>query len=1232
MTSFKKPNPKQSFPKLEQQVIKYWNENHIFKKSVNKKAPKGDYVFYDGPPFATGLPHYGHILAGTIKDVVPRYFTMRGYRVERRWGWDCHGLPIENIIENELKLDDKKALEAYGIGRFNESCRSTVLRYAKEWGKVVERMGRWVEFENSYRTMDQSYMESIWWVMKSLWDKKLVYKGHKSMHICPRCETPLSNFEVGLGYKDITDISATVKLVLDEDPTTSVLAWTTTPWTLPGNVIAAVGKNIDYVKAEVEDGFVILAKERIDAYFPDEKPKIVARMKGKDLVGKKYKPMYDFYNVANHPKTFQFYEGDFVTTADGSGVVHIAPGFGEDDMLLCQKVGTPFVQHVGMDGKFKAEVKMFAGLDAKKSDRMVADELATRNLLFREQKYKHSYPHCWRCDTALLNYATESWFVNVTRLKARMLKNNRKINWKPDHLKEGRFGKWLENAKDWAISRNRYWGAPLPIWTNEKGDYTECLGSIDDLRERTDSLITKITFLRHGESVGNIKGMRQAKPPGTALTEKGKKQAEKAARELKKSSAIDLIITSPLKRCKQTASIIGKALGVDVKEENTVREINFGKVEGKMESETEAYLAGRRSMTDKVRYSAKIGGTGESHEACGERMYEYVQKVISKYPGKHILIISHSDTIRWCEKEIYNRTPEAIYMAGHLPYAQARPHYFMTKTKKPVDLHKHHVDNITYKAPNGKGTMRRIPEVLDCWFESGSMPYAQKHYPFENKDWFEENFPAQFIAEGLDQTRGWFYTLTVLATALFDQPAFQNVIVNGIVLAEDGQKMSKSKKNYPDPQIIFADFGADAMRFYLMNSQVVRGDDFRFSQKGVEEIVRNVILPFWNSYSFFITYANIDNWTPKKVTSYKLQVTSFGNKLDQWVISELNRVVADTTAYMEKYELLKATETLLAFLDGLTNWYIRRSRRRFWKSENDGDKNQAYETLYRVLVTLCKLFAPFMPFVTEEMYRNLTGEESVHLSNWPTSDAKLINKKLNQEIAYTRTIVALGHAARAKSRIKVRQPLLKIELALPEKINPAIIKEQLDVIKEELNVKDVTWIKDLENTVQVVARPNAKLLGPKYGADVQKIIIAAKEGKFKKLEDGRVQVLDFELKPEEFEIAYLGKEGQNVESNEGVVVILDTNVTPELKLEGIARDIVRTIQDLRKQADLNVSDRIVVGIKTSDVEVKDAIEKFTDYIQKETLAEGIASVSHSAQLSSTITVESAEVEISIKKI
>ena len=1009
---FNKVNPKQSFPELEKNVLKYWEKNEIFEKSVKQREGNKKFVFFDGPPFANGLPHYGHILALSLKDAVTRYWTMKGFYVPRTNGWDCHGLPVEYEIEKDLGLSGKKDIEAMGVENFNNKCRESVFKYTGEWTALFKRLGRWVDFDRTYATLDNNYIESIWWVFKQIWLKEMVYKGYKSMHICPRCETPLSNFEVSQGYKDVTDISAIAKFKLvDED--VYVLAWTTTPWTLPGNVALAMGPKIKYAKVGVkyEDGreeVYIAAKALVEKVFKDMNYNILEEVKAKDLEGKSYEPLFDYYKSEKSNGGFKICLADFVTTDEGTGIVHIAPMFGEDDYNLSQKYSLPLVQHVKMDGTFKEEVKDFAGKFVKGQDQNVVEFLRNAGLEFSHENYRHSYPHCWRCDTPLLNYSTRSWFIKVTDLKPRLIKNNKKINWQPPHIREGRFGKWLEGARDWAISRNRFWGAPMPVWECECG-HMECVGSIAELKE----------------------------------------------------------------------------------------------------------LSG-----------------------------------------------------------------------GKLP-----------KRGKEVDLHKPYIDDITFKCSSCGKKMNRIPEVLDCWFESGSMPYAQLHYPFENKQEFEDNFPANFIAEGLDQTRGWFYTLHVLASILFDKPAFKNVIVNGILLAADGEKLSKRKKNFPDPNLLFDTKGVDSVRMFLYSSTAALAEDVRFSEKHVEEMVKKFSLTIWNAYSFFVTYANIDKWTPDKAVKF----FEPSNKLDQWILSELHQLIKTVTEEMEAYNLTRATRPMMDFADSLSNWYIRRSRRRFWKSENDGDKFEAYQTLHTVLVEFSKLIAPFMPFLSDELYMNLTGGKSVHLADWPKVNEKMIQPKINRENQTVRTIVAMGHAVRDKANIKVRQPLALVQVALPANVAQKIVTDQSEVICEELNVKNLEILKDAENVIRRIVRPNARVLGPKYGSHVQELIKKAKAGEFEVNEDGSVKIGDIVLEGDEVDVGFEGKEGFDVASGGGISVVLDTAVTDELKKEGQARDIVRLIQDLRKEAGYNVDDRIYIYVKTEG-DLKDAVAGFADYIHKETLA------------------------------
>ncbi|MFA6305239.1 MAG: isoleucine--tRNA ligase [Candidatus Gracilibacteria bacterium] len=1050
---FKKVDPKQSFPKMEKKILTGWNKDKIFEESIVQRKDNKKYVFFDGPPFANGLPHYGHILANVLKDAITRYWTMKGLYVPRTNGWDCHGLPVEYEIEKELELSGRKSIVDFGVENFNAKCRQSVFKYTKEWEETLKRIGRWVDFSDSYATLDNTYMESIWWIFKQIWDKKMVYSGYKAMHICPRCETPLSNFEVSQGYKDVTDLSVTAKFKLCEDALKAigavgesvyVLAWTTTPWTLPGNVALAFGGEIDYVKVAYnkEDGTqenYVLAKALADKVLGENKYVVTGKVDSKKLEGTHYEPLFDYYlNKGIEGKLYEIALANFVTTEDGTGIVHIAPMFGEDDYNLGKEKGFGIVQHVAMNGNFNPEVTDFAGKFVKGQDSNVAKLLEEKGLLFSKANYKHSYPHCWRCDTPLLNYATRSLFIRVSEIRDDLLRNNEKIHWQPEHIKDGRFGKWLEQARDWAISRNRFWGCAIPVWECECGEMT-CVGSIEELK--------------------------------------------------------------------------------------------------------------------------KLSG---------------------------------------------GKTPEN---GGKL------------------DLHKPYIDEITIPCEKCGKQMKRILDVFDCWFESGSMPYAQLHYPFENKKEFEDNFPADFIAEGLDQTRGWFYTLHVLATILFDKPAFKNVIVNGILLAADGEKLSKRKKNYPDPNLLFDTKGVDSTRYFLCSSTAPLAEDVRFSEEHVDEIVKKVTLTLWNTYSFFVTYAKIDKFKAEK----NFEEFSPDNKLDKWALSELNALIKTVTEQMDDYNMTRATRPILDFLENLSNWYVRRSRRRFWKSENDGDKKQAYQTLFTVLVQLCKVMAPFMPFIADEIYKNLTGEKSVHLCDWPKANEKLIDEKLNGEIRLVRTIVNLGHSVRSKAKIKVRQPLSKISLALPKGMDEENVLLQKDVILEELNVKNIEILRDAGEIAQYTVTPNSKALGPKYGKDVQFIIQKIKAGEFELLESGEVKVGEFVLQKDEVSVGFKGKEGFDVESEDGITVALDTVITEELKKEGYARDIIRFIQEMRKEADFQVDDRIYVLVE-APTEIAEAVSAFADYIKNETLA---VEVQQSGNLEwdkeKVVQLEENSVKIAVKK-
>ena len=1016
---FKAVDSQVSFPKLEEEVLQFWQEHGSFAESLRRREKCEEFVFYDGPPFATGMPHYGHLLAGTIKDVVPRYQTMRGKFVKRTFGWDCHGLPVENEMEKELKLNNKKAIEAYGIDKFNEACRSIVLRYTSEWEQVVNRMGRWVDFRNGYRTMDRDYMESIWWVFKSLWDKGLIYEGHKILPYCPRCATPLSNFEANQGYMEVTDPAITIRFKAEGEVNTYFVAWTTTPWTLPSNLALAVGPEIDYVKLHDGDEFYIMAESRLHAYYKDNVPEIAARYKGRDLAGKRYVPLFDYFKELASQGAFQVLAADYVSTEDGSGIVHIAPGFGEDDAAVCHAAGLPDVCPIDDQCCFTAEVPDYAGRYVKDVDNEVIARLKAEGKLIHRGTIKHNYPHCWRDDHPLIYRAISTWFVKIDAIKDRMIAANKQIDWFPAHLKEGRFGKWLENARDWAISRNRYWGTPLPVWRNEEGEVI-CVGSVAEL------------------------------------------------------------------------------------EKLTGRKVN--------------------------------------------------------------------------------------------------------------DLHKHFVDALEIPSPTGKSPLRRIPEVLDCWFESGSMPYAQKHYPFENKERFEANFPADFIAEGLDQTRGWFYTLVVLGAALFDKPAFQHVIVNGLILAENGQKMSKRKKNYPDPMDVVNRYGADALRLFMLGSQVVHAEDLKFSENGIKEVLRNVMIPMWNAYSFFVTYANVDGYIPVPgVPAPK----NPANALDRWILSSCNQMVEEIVYELDHYNLQKAANRFEQFVDDLTNWYIRRSRRRFWKSSDDRDKQEAYATLHHVLLTFCKTAAPFIPFTTEAIYGNLrTPEmpESVHCCDYPVPDASARDEALEKQMLLTMLAVKLGRYLRTQHNLKVRQPLARAVLLAPDAEARKLLEGTLDIIGEELNVKHLEFGADEDALVHRSAKANFKVMGRKLGKNMKeaaKLVeeldsaavgaLAAGGEHLLKLSDGT----EFALRAEDILIQRTEKSGMVVATEGGVTIALETTLTPELEAEGLARELVSKVQNLRKESGLEVSDRIRLAVAGDDA-VLAAVAAHKEYIANEVLALDIA--------------------------
>ncbi len=1017
---FRPVSNKVDFAKMEEGVLSFWRENDVFKKSVENRPKDNEYVFYDGPPFATGLPHFGHFVPGTIKDAIPRYQTMRGKRVERGFGWDCHGLPVESLIQKELGISGHKAIVEYGVDKFNEKCRASVLRYTKEWEQSVTRMGRWVDFEHGYRTMDKNYMESIWWVFKTLYDKGLIYEGFNILPYSPALACPLSNMEVNQGgYRDVTDPAVTVRFKADGEENTYFLAWTTTPWTLPSNLALAVGPDIDYVKVQDEEGgeYYYLAEKLVNKYYKDGKGcKVVARMKGSELKGRTYEPLFPYFADLKKQGAFIVVCGDYVTTEDGCGIVHTAPGFGEDDYKVLRGTGIPTICPIDDECCFTNEVADFKGMFVKDADKPVIEWLKAHGKLVKRENYLHSYPFCYRTGAPLIYRAMSCWFVDVPKIKDIMISCNEEVNWVPSHIKHGRFGKWLEGAREWAISRNRFWGNPIPVWKCDGSDYVEVIGSVAELEAK-----------------------------------------------------------------------------------------------------------------------------------CGHKV---------------------------------------------------------------EDLHKHFVDKITWPSPDGKGTMRRVPDVLDCWFESGSMPYAQMHYPFENKERFEANFPADFINEGLDQTRGWFYSLAVLAAGLFEKPAFYNCIVSGIVLAEDGKKMSKSLHNYTDPMDIVNKYGADALRFALLNSAVVKAEDLKFGEDNVKDVIKFLMLPLWNAYSFFVTYANIDSYTPGET-----DFNALDNTLDKWIISETNKLVSNVTAAFETYDIQSICQLLLSFIDNLNNWYIRRSRRRFWKSENDGDKKMAYDTLYKVLMTFIKLACPIIPFMTEEMYQNLRSDDmplSVHLCDWPSADEKARDLELEKEMSLTMKAVAMGRSLRASSQLKVRQPLARYFIVDRDEKEREILLRSADIIKEELNVKEVSVEADESSLVSYSAKANFKALGSRLGKNMKEvaaIIQTLTSDDIAAILDGQARTVSYsagEIDITKDDLAVQRSEMANVKVlNEGNITVgFDTNVTEELLFEGIARDIVRSVQTKRKDSGFEVSDHIILTIAAEGNAAK-AVEAFRQYIANETLADSL---------------------------
>lgn len=1048
---------KKTINEKELETLKYWEENKTFQKSLEGKNK--DFTFYDGPPFATGIPHHGHILAGTIKDVIPRYKAMNGYSVRRVWGWDCHGLPIENLIEKELSLDSKQDIENLGIEKFTDACAASVMRYDAEWKSIIPRLGRWVDMDNAYKTMDSTYTESVWWAWKQLYDKGLAYEGYKIMHICPRCETPLAQSEVSGEYVDLTDLTVTAKFELADEPGTFVLAWTTTPWTLPGNTALAVNKNLEYVKVKIAEGgeSYIVSKKSIEKggmlwgkflAFQEHEDSFL----GEKLIGKKYKPVFDVFNneaylnkLENSENIFKIWHADFIADESGTGIAHEAPAFGAEDMELAKANNIPVIKHVLMSGRFVSDVENavpeLAGLVVKKKDDSQSTDieivkwLAHNGKLFSKEKIVHSYPLCWRCKTPLLNYATSSWFVDVPKIKDKLISENQNTKWVPEHMRDGRFGKWLEGAREWAVSRRRYWGAPLPIWKSVKTDEMFVAGSLEDLSKKL-TPNNKYFVMRHGEAESNVKGILNSKDREyDHVTEIGKAQVLDSAEKLKD---IDLIISSPFIRTRETAEIVAKVIGKDIVYDERLCELNLGVYDNDSVDKWHCSDACNETKRD-IGYKIQ---DGESHLDVMNRVMQAMSEYEEWYKGKTILIVTHAAPV-WmliAGAGLLNKSE----ISDHTMFADSK-YYIKNGQVLPVDfkivprdntgavnLHRPHIDKVVLRDSEGND-MKLIGDVFDCWFESGSMPFAQMHYPFENEELFKKNFPADFIAEGVDQTRGWFYSLINVGVGIFDHIPFKNVIVNGHILAKGGEKLSKSLKNFTDPMILVEKFGADAMRYSLVNSPAMRGEGVEFSDTLVEEVYKKNIQRLENVLDFYNMY---------KTNTVEAKTTST-NILDQWILARLHEVINKSIDGYENYKLDEAVSGVDLFIDDLSTWYLRRSRDRL----KDGSM-EALETMKYVFTEFAKAIAPVMPFLAERVYQDVMNTtESVHLKVYP--EKKEVNANVIEEMKTVREIVTSLLMIRQKNNLPVRQPL---SLAT---INKNIDKKYFDIIAEEVNVKEI---------------------------------------------------------------------------------------------------------------------------------------------------------------------------------
>ncbi len=1127
--------------KREETIVAFWKENEVFKKTLEKASPKGEYIFYDGPPFATGLPHYGSLLSSIIKDVIPRYKTMRGYHVPRVWGWDTHGLPIENLVEKNLGLKTKKDILNIGIDTFNEAARSTVLEYVHDWEKYIDRVGRFVDFKNSYKTMDNSFMESVWWSLKKLNDKKLLYEGRRVLMYCTHCETPLAKAEIAADntYKDITEESATVKFKVPEsqlymirgakkadahavkDLPTYLLAWTTTPWTLPGNVGLAVGKDIDYVVVEQNGENLVLAKSRMK-----EGMHAVSELKGSDIVNLRYEPLFDVPSLQSN-KSYKVHAADFVTTDDGTGIVHTAVMYGEDDFVLGQRENLPMVQLLNGNGTYNDNAPAFVrGEYIKKAEKLIKDDLEARGLLFLREAHTHSYPHCWRCGTPLIYNAVVSWFINIQKIKRKMLAGNEQITWVPAHLKEGRFKHNLETAPDWTISRNRFWASPLPIWKQKGGNKLVVVGSRAELRAKTRRSGNTYFVMRHAQAQSNTKNIFDSSGRSdNHLTQTGREQAQASATMLLKESKIDLIVTSPFVRARETADIVRKTFDLPesaMMVDERLGEINVGSYDGKPIEEW------RSSFKTKLEPFRTVAPGAETFSDVRRRVGEFIFEIEKRYPNKKILIVSHgcpSWLLSTIERElsIEECALDTWAPSTYLTNAQIKPLDFVPyphNSNFEPDLHRPYIDEIELVDAKGN-RYERIPEVLDCWVESGAMPFASAQYPRDKSrvnprrffGLFPKGYPADFIAEYIAQTRTWFYYMHVMGTALFGRSSFKAVVSTGTILAGDGSKMSKSKGNYTDPLLLMHQFGADALRLYLMSSVVMSGEDLNFRDEEVREAHNRVIGMLWNCYKFFELYKHEHD----KSVSAKAST----HALDLWILARLNETTSKMTEALEAFDTPSACKTLRALIDDYSTWYVRRSRDRV-KGDDEADKKQALAVQQHALLTLARLCAPILPFIAEAVYREAGGEmESVHLESWPQAEG--YDQDLINDMELVRELASRGLEARERAGIKVRQPLQKLTVkSLPK--TPGLS----DILAEEVNVREIAEDPLLEGEAE-----------------------------------------------------------------------LDITLSPELKEEGVLRDLMRRVQEWRKQEGLAITDRPAYTLVVSQDE-KGVASKHLERIGRET--------------------------------